>query len=545
MWVFILYFTSGVQRWSCCVLFWFLGNFFEYLVVKELLVKFLCVLSIGSVCMGLELPSFFSNGMVLQRDSEAPIWGRCHPMEKVVVTFGDGFYTAFADEEGAWEISLNNLASSSVGKDLLITTDSSQITIKDVLVGEVWIASGQSNMEWPMRCSYSNQTVYNSPLIRQFSGSNASSAHPEYHFSGKWKKGVGNDISNFSAVAYHFAESIQAELQVPVGIIELAWGGRPIQSFIRREVITKLPEAKRYLINEEFAIEHYNNSTTVEGREKFRVLFHQYEGLLSEWEKGGSVGAPPKKPVFPENPIGDSRYPSAIYNGMIHPFIGYGLRGVIWYQGENNTHGPQATNYGELLEAMVNDWRSQWEMEFPFYWVQLASYMEQSNNPNQDSGWVHVQDEQRRALDTIPNSGMAVISDIGDAKDIHPANKKDVGKRLARWALAKSYHVTDIDYSGPLYSGTHFENEKAVISFHYADGLKSMDGKPLQHFALAGEDGKWVWANATINGDKVVVTSPHVSRACKVRYAWLENAMGANLTNRSGLPASCFASEVE
>jgi len=494
----------------------------------------------------LSVPSVFSDGMVLQRETQAPLWGSADANQSVTITFGGQTYQTKANTEGKWEISLPGLKASAEGKPLQISAGESSITISDVLVGEVWVASGQSNMEWSMtQAQYTPKQTYDVPTIRQFSGRNVTSSTPQSNFKGQWKSAVGNDAHKFSAVAYHFAECLQEELNVPVGILELAWGGRPVQAFISNEAMTDLPEGQIYLQRLKGAVKRYETSLTPEGKAAFQKRLQKHEQVLADWEAGGKQGRKPHTPRPPVDPGTDASQPCTIYNGMINPHVGYGVRGAIWYQGESNSLDGQSMNYGELLTAMVQDWRQRWNQELPFYWVQIANFRAQSKTPDQDCGWTHIQDEQRRALATIPHSGMAVITDIGNANNVHPSNKKDVGERLARWALTKDYGVKGISYTGPLYKSTRFEGNKAIISFDYADGLTTMDGEPLRHFALAGEDGKWVWAQAQIVDDTVVVTSPSISKAHKVRYAWLHNAEGANLTNQSGLPTSCFSSEVE
>ena len=228
---------------------------------------------------------------------------------------------------------------------------------------------------------------------------------------------------------------------------------------------------------------------------------------------------------------------------MISPLAGYGARGAIWYQGESNANGGTASVYEELLGCMVADWRKRWGNEMSFYWVQLANFRAPTTTPGVESDWVVVQDEMRRALKSIPKGGMAVINEIGAANDIHPRNKLDVGKRLARWALNQDYGKKDIVVSGPLYSGSEIKDGKIIVSFDHAVGLKSRDGKPLQRFEIAGADGKWDWAQATIENGKVILSSNTVNDPKKARYAWATNPTGANLVNAEGLPASCFTTE--
>ncbi len=487
------------------------------------------------------MPAFFSDGMVLQQKTGAKLWGSATPSSVVHVQFSGNSYSATADASGAWMLNLKDLQANKQGTSLVITSEGDTKTIKDVLVGEVWLASGQSNMEWFMYKTDSKAyaTQVNQPLIRQYHASNAATGEPQNNFKGQWISADSTTTSKFSAVAFHFAESIQQELDVPVGIIEAAWAGKPIQAFISDEAIHKLPEGKSYTEDKQAAQKQY---ATQSGNALYKQNLATYKKLHKKWLKNGKKGPVPKKPKKALDPNKNPALHSTIYNGMIHPIIGYGIRGAIWYQGEGNAKDYRAAYYQELLECMVQDWRTRWEQPLSFYWVQLASFTPASEEAGALSHWATVQDEMRRSLSTIPQSGMAVITDIGDATNIHPTNKKDVGLRLATWALHFDYKKKDILYSGPLYKTATFTNHKAVVTFDHAAGLKSTDGQALRMFELAGEDGKWAWADAKIENDTITVTSTHVPAPKKVRFAWHANALKANLTNSSNLPASCFSS---
>ena len=498
----------------------------------------------SSLFADITMPSFFSDGMVLQQKTGATLWGSTSPNSKVSVEFEGNSYPTTADASGAWKLNLKDLQASKEGSTLSITSDGSTKTIKDVLVGEVWLASGQSNMEWPMQRSDSKDYAkqVNNSLIRQYHANNVAIGSPQGNFNGKWVSANSNSTSKFSAVAFHFAEQLQQELDVPVGIIEAAWGGKPIQAFISEGALQQLPEGKACIQAKQEAQQQYANKA---GENPSKQDLANFKELHQKWVKGGKKGPAPKKPKKPANPGRNPILHSNIYNGMIHPLIGYGMRGAIWYQGENNTKDWTSVHYKELLECMVKDWRSSWNQPFSFYWVQLASFKPASQEAGAESPWAMVQDEMRRALATIPQSGMAVITDIGNANDIHPLNKKDVGHRLAKWALHFDYGKKDILYSGPLYKTATFTDDQAIVSFDHATGLKSTDGEALRMFELAGEDGKWAWADAKIENDTIVVTSTQVKSPKKVRFAWHANALKANLTNSSTLPASCFSSETK
>ena len=501
--------------------------------MKNLLKSALLLYWVPSLCAAeLLLPSFFSDGMVLQRETSAAIWGKGQATVPVRVEFAGQVVKSESDETGNWKVSLSGLESSAEGRELKITVGAEEKVIKDVVVGEVWIASGQSNMQWQMSKSDSAEyaTTVNRPLVRQYVCGEVASETPQKDFSGRWVSAVGGAASQFSAVGFHFAEELSETLGVPVGIIELAWGGKPVEAFISEEVINSLPEAKPL-------------------REERKKLLEKYAKWLKNTknpsEKQDEKKRKKKNLIHPK---ADPKKYSSIYNGMIAPVAGYSARGIIWYQGEANTNNETAELYAKFLQAMVADWRDRWGMELSFYQVQLANYQKTKKKAKKtaevkESSWVVVQDQQRRSLEMIPQSGMAVIHDIGNPLDIHPRNKKDVGLRLARWAKFYDYGKNEVLYSGPFYKGVEFIDGTAILSFTYDEGLKSADGAPLKWFEVAGEDGKWVPAEAKVNGKNIVVRAEAVDSPVKVRYAWHETPEGANLTNASGLPASCFTSE--
>ncbi len=499
----------------------------------------------------IRMPSFFSEGMVLQRGMEVPVWGWAEPGSNITVEFAGQKKTGVADENGRWQVSLDPMSASSAPRTMTVYSIGNQKSeIGNVVVGEVWLASGQSNMAWMMSQSSSREYAgtVNKSLIRHYQGQDVSRAEPQDDFVGEWVAATEGKTSRFSAVAFHFAEKLYDELEVPVGIIDTAWGGMPIQSFISDEAIRKIPEAQDDVERKAKAIREYDpDQALAEYEQRLKV----YETARQQWLDGGGQGRGPKKPGIKESPATAPRSHSNIFNGMIHPLVGYGIRGAIWYQGEANAGRGEL--YGPLLKGVSDNWRSLWGSEFSFYWVQLANFRESINEPGQNVSWVTMQNEQRRALKMISKSGMAVINDIG-ARGIHPGNKKDVGLRLARWALHQDYALEELSTggkgknvvpSGPLYRATQFENGKAIVSFDYAKGLQTRDGEQLGRFELAGTDGRWVWGDAVIQGETVVVTAPSVKQAIAVRYAWAQNPEGANLVNAAGLPASCFSAVAE
>lgn len=460
----------------------------------------LCSSSLADI----KLPAFFSDGMVLQQETGANVWGWADAGQEVKVGFAGQTESAKADKDGMWKIEFKGLKASKKGAELTISAGEEKKQINDVVVGEVWIASGQSNMEWTVAKTTSKEegAKAKDDLLRVYVSRNVTAARELTDFPGKWMATKPENTLKFTAVGYEFAKSLRAKLDVPVGIIECSWGGKPVEAFTSAEALKALPEAK--------------------------IVLDRKVAAKKNWEKR-------KKG---ENPDLSSRLHSTIYNGMIAPIAGYSARGAIWYQGESNAQKGTDVIYGELLECLIQDWRRQWGSNLSFYYVQLANF--ESKRP----GWVIVQDEMRRLMDDKDmqqgNIGMATINDIGLAKNIHPTNKKDVGSRLARWALNKDYGMDDVVVSGPLYKSHEVKGGKVIISFDHAEGLKSRDGKSLATFEVAGADGKWMAAEASILGDTVVIQSKDVKSPVHGRYAWSDLALGANLVNAEGLPTSCF-----
>lgn len=490
----------------------------------------------------LKLPQIFSDGMVLQHETTARVWGWTDANAPVKVTFSGKTHATKADQNGDWHIDLKGLKVDAKGSDLTIEGGGANKVIKDVLVGEVWLASGQSNMEWRVGNSDNAKEEVakaKDPLLRVFISANVAEDKPQKDWQGSWKATDPANTASFTAVGYYFAKRLRTDLKIPVGVIECAWGGKPVQAFTSEEALAELPEGKTLLEMKAKAAAAFDPEK-VEARHQTQLK--AYKEKLAAWnkEKKGNRPRGPRKPVDPaKNPS----MPSTIYNGMIAPIVGYGNRGAIWYQGESNANHGTARQYEELLGCMVADWRQRWGHDLSFYWVQLANFKQPTTEPGVESDWVVVQDEMRRALKSIPKSGMAVINDIGHPTDIHPKNKHDVGERLARWALAQDYGNKKIVISGPLYSGMEKKDGKIMVSFDHADGLKSRDGKELQRFEIAGADGKWQWAKAKIDHDKVVLWHDDIKEPAKARYAWAANPQGANLVNGEGLPASCFTTE--
>ena len=490
------------------------------------------------------LPHFFSDHMVLQRDKPLVIWGKADPGKKVNVSFAGDSATVTSSASGDWKATLKPQPAQSNGSDLKITSGSDSKTLTDVLVGEVWFASGQSNMQF--RLSQTHQAkadiaAADQPGIRVFQAKLTPAAEPQADIDGGWFVSSPKTAGAFTAVGYFFALELHKELKVPIGIISSSWGGKPVQTFTSREALASIPEGKTQLAAHDKAIASFDPA---QAEKRNKLAQEQFKKKLAAWQAKpkDKRGQQPRQPELARNPAATEGRPTVLYNGMIHPFVGYPMRGAIWYQGEANAKSSQTSaDYGKLFPLMINDWRKRWNDDFSFLWVQLANFKNVTTEAGLVDPWAHLQDEQRKTL-TMPKTGMAIINDIGDAKDIHPKNKKEVGRRLALWSLAHDYGK-DITFSGPLYKNSEIKGSEIIISFDQAKGLKSRDGQPLKRFEIAGEDKVWHWADAKIDGDTVIVSSEKVSKPAAVRYAWASNPEGANLVNGAGLPASVFRTD--
>ena len=493
----------------------------------------------------LSLPHCFSDHMVLQRERAAQIWGQADAQAEVTVRFKDQSATTKADANGHWKTQIPTGAADAQGAELTVTSHGENVKVSDVLVGEVWLASGQSNMYFTMDRVPAYEALMakaNYPGLRMFNAPLVTAEKPQADIEGQWSLCSPETVPSYSAVAFFFALKLHQELGVPVGVIKTAWGGKPVETFTSREALNTLPGTKAMVdkLMEEAATYDPPQAQAA------------YEKRLEQWKAtmAAAKGQPaadrkrlPKKPAAPKPPLLTEGKPGVLYNAMIHPFVGYTMRGAIWYQGEGNAKAG-AVPYDQTLPLMIRDWRQRWEDEFSFYFVQLANYREPSTAPGTPDPWPLLQDRMRHILETTPKTGMAVINDVGEANDIHPKDKQTPGERLARWALAKDYG-RDILHSSPLYRSSKVKDGAMQITFdHVGAGLKSRDGGPLKRFEIAGADRVWHWADASVKGkDQVVVSNPAVPQPVAVRYAWASNPEGANLINGEGLPASVFRTD--
>ena len=478
----------------------------------------------GTVQGAVRLPSLISDHMVLQRGIPVRIWGWADPGEAVQVAFQGQNVPTKADASGKWTAWLKPLAAAG---PLEMTVNGT--TIHDVLVGEVWIGSGQSNMEFALQTAVHHEDEIaraDYPLIHLFVVKRVVADQPADNVEGTWQVCSPQSVPRFSAVEYFFGRHLYQTLHVPLGLIESNWGGTPAQSWTSKPALDAEPSLK--FISDDWA----------RILERYPAAKEKYDKEMAAWTPAAAATAepgapPPNRPGPPQGP-GHPNTPSGLYNGMIAPLVPYGIRGVIWYQGESNASEAHAYKYRRLFATMIDDWRARWgEGDFPFLFVQLANY--KSNN-----WWPVLRESQTETLG-LANTGMAVTIDIGESKDIHPKNKQDVGKRLALAALHIAYHEPG-EWSGPMYRQITPEQGALRIWFTHADGMQARGGGAITGFTVAGEDGKFVPGDARIEGDTVVVSSAQVANPVALRYAWADDPV-CNLINLEGLPASPFRSD--
>ena len=629
----------------------------------------------------LKLPSVLGSNMVLQQGMPVPVWGWAKPGETVSVAFAGQTKTAVAAADGRWQVKLDALKASAAPADMLIAsaadkTETGTVKLTNILVGEVWIGSGQSNMQFGLGGAVNAQAeiaAADYSNIRLFSVGLVAPVTPQADCQGQWTACSPQTAGGFSAVLYFFGRKLHKDLNVPVGLIQTAWGGTPAESWTSREALAANPELQLFVERLDTVVN--NGPETMKKYEEAKAAWEKEKAAAAKdstgWEKaefadaawktmdlpqnwenaglnidgtvwfrkaidipealagqdlllqlgpiddndvtyfngqkvgetagwtiprkyaipaalakagpaviavcvvdtgggGGLHGQPgdlqlapaaatgkgtpialkgawkyeiaqewkpaPQAPMGPGNPW----VPTSLYDGMIAPLVPYAIRGATWYQGESNAG--RAFQYRTLFPAMIADWRQRWgQGDFPFLFVQLANFTAALADPG-ESDWAELREAQTMTL-ALPNTGMACIIDIGDAADIHPRNKQDVGLRLALWALANTYATKDLVCSGPLYKSMKVEGGAVRLSFtHTGSGLVAKDGD-LQQFAIAGADKKFVWARARIEGNAVVVSSDQVAAPVAVRYAWANNPAGCNLYNKEGLPASPFRTD--
>ncbi|CAN5821065.1 sialate O-acetylesterase [soil metagenome] len=482
------------------------------------------------------LPSIFSDHMVLQRDHPAKVWGWAEPGEEVTVRIGEQSRAAKADEDGRWSLALAPLTAG--GPHTLTVEGQNTITFEDVLVGEVWVCSGQSNMQWSVAASHDadlESLSANYPEIRLLQVPRVGTQEPQADFEGSWKVCTPETVPGFSAVGYFFGRQLHQTLGVPVGLIDNSWGGSSAEAWVRRDLLAADEENYGPLLARWEQIEE----NFPEAKARFEKERAAHREAASKARADGQQ--PPRPPQDPEAQMTGQHRPGNLYNGVLKPIIGYGIRGVIWYQGESNAS--RAYQYRELFPLLIQSWRDDWDIgDFPFYWVQLADFRAESPEPA-ESDWAELREAQTMTMDRLPNTGEAVIIDLGEAQDIHPRNKQDVAKRLARWALANDYGI-DVSCKSPTYDSMEKQGDKILLTFkHVGEGLKAFDVPEIKGFTIAGSDRKFHQAEARIvNAYTVEIRSKAVPDPVAARYAWADNPV-CNLYSREGLPVIPFRTD--
>lgn len=635
--------------------------------MKNFLTSLLLIFSFHSYA-NIELPLIFSDGMVLQRNKPIPIWGWSDANEKIEIRFNKQIIKTKADKNGKWEFNLK--PETAGGPYSMSIQGKNLITLKDILVGEVWICSGQSNMEFTVNQAMNAQQEMNDanyPMIRQFLvEKNVTTTPKEKLKNGKWTICNANTVGNFSAVGYFFAKKIYSELKIPIGIIHTSWGGTCVETWTSREAFESSDEFKDMIANMpdidtdailEFQVKSilekvekiqgskismdnegafknsdYDDSnwpemnapslwesqalgnldgivwmrktftiskddankeaflelakiddidiTYINGKEVGTTNLYNLKraykipaGVLQEGINtiairiidntgGGGIygeasdlklttlndvipltGAWKYQVVNVLTSISPNSYPSLLFNAMVNPLIPYAIQGVLWYQGEANVS--RAQQYKTAFPLMIADWRQKWKQgDFPFYFVQLSTFDEFGGNSNRGSKWAELREAQTYTLQTIPNTGMAVTTDVGNAKDIHPTNKQDVGKRLAAIALNNVYNK-EVVFSGPTYKSVDIKDNQIILSFdNIGSGLMTPDKYGyLKGFEIAGTDKIFHYAKAYISNNKVFVYHDEIKNPVSVRYGWADDAGDCNLYNEEKFPASPFRTD--
>ncbi|TDP02387.1 sialate O-acetylesterase [Flavobacterium sp. 245] len=459
--------------------------------MKNNIFKFVFFLMISSTMMAnVSLPNIFGDNMVLQRNSEVKIWGWANPKEeiKLVSSWNNLEYKVVANNQAQWELHIKTPEAG--GPYTISIKGYNEVILKNILIGEVWVCAGQSNMEmsasWGIDNGEEEMKNATNPNIRFFTVPKLTATTPQNNLLGNWTESTPETMKYFSAIGYFFAKRLREDLKnVPIGLISSNWGGTPAEIWMPEEVVQ-------------------NDPLLLENAKK-----------LNEQEYG-------------------PRQPGRAYNAMIYPFVGFKIAGTLWYQGESNVG---SLVYDKTLSALISSWRKAWQDEFPFYFVQIAPYKTGSNNFSN----VTVRNSQRKVLTEVPKTGMVLTSDISDTIDIHPKNKKSVGIRLANLALVETYKVNSNLVNGPLFKDIKIEKNKITVSFNYADGLY-FKNKTSNQFEVAGADGNFFPAEASIKNNEVLLTSKKVPNPAKVRFAW-GNTIQPDLFNKANLPASCFIAE--
>jgi sialate O-acetylesterase len=501
----------------------------------------------------------FSDRVVLQRDKPVPIWGTADAGEKVTVIFGGQHRETITGSDGRWSVQLDALSASPVGTDLLISGKNT-LTLHDVVVGEVWLCSGQSNMEWPvMKAAHAQAEIAaaNFPLIRHLKVERLVAEAPVATLkTGGWQPASPQTVGTFTAVGYFFARDLHQKLGVPIGIIHSSWGGTPVEAWMSSAALASDPTfavvQERWKQNlADFPTRQAEYEINLAGWAKAEAEARQTTATKAQAAPRGRNGQKPDPQAahnewLRQNPrpraprgAGDPWTPGGLFNGMIHPLLPYALRGALWYQGESNAE--RAAEYHALFSALITGWRAHFAQgDFPFYWVNLANYAVPTDGLERGRTYAFLREAQTKTL-ALPNTGQAIAIDIGDPKDIHPLDKQEVGRRLALLARNRDYDLV-CDDAGPTFVSATREGPTMRVRLKHAAGGLVAYNRPVQSLELAGADRVFHPAEGRIDRDTLIVTSTAVREPVAVRYAWT-NAPDANLHNGAGLPAVPFRTD--
>ena len=511
--------------------------------MKRILLLVFGLLGVCQLRAELKLPAIIGDHMVLQQNQTDHIWGWDSPGTKITVAFAGQTYSTTAGADGKWIVKLAPLPANATPQTLTITGSTTR-EIQDVLIGEVWVCSGQSNMEFPLRPRGNFGGDFNGdvealdanlPNLRLITVPNVGTQELQDDFKGEWQASTPEAAGKFSAVGFLYGRYLHRILGVPVGLINNAWGGSAAEAWVRRSALEQDSRFQN-LITAAVKKEAECNSTDAQ---------KDYEAAVAKWKIADEKARaqfvlPPYKPQSPAAWLTGNKRPGNIFNGVLHPIIGYGIKGVIWYQGESNAG--QAWEYASLFPFLIEQWRKEWgQGDFPFYWVQLANYQATKPEPG-ESAWAELREAQTKTMQ-LTNTGQAVIIDLGEGKDVHPKNKHDVAARLVRWPLVKDYGMK-LPFRSPEFKTLTVNTNKLVIEFDcFGSKLRPFGTYDLKGFAVCGEDKAWHWAKGKIVGDdKVELSCDEVPAPKAVRYAWADNPV-CNLFSNEGLPVTPFRTD--
>ncbi len=514
--------------------------------IARLSIAILCVLTCLSQAE-LQLHPLFTDHAILQQGQAVPVWGSADAGEKVRIRFGGQTKTSTTQADGKWVILLDPLSASAEPRTLSVSAGSKSLVIKDLLVGEVWLCAGQSNMARSMGGMVDKKDIIEDAragkfeTIRLFKVPLSGKNQAQSSIKASWAKCTKETVNGFSGTGFYFGHTLHRDLKVPVGLIHANWGGTNASCWISKDTLENDPAAADLLRGFKGSLARYPEAKKI------------YDIALAEWTqkvKAAELAGKSLTDIEPREPMGleHPKQPAGFYNGMIAPLQPYAVAGVVWSQGESNaTTAPKAAAYRNLMLALISGWRADWakktpgdqRRDFPFYQVQLPNFA--GGDPD---GWPIIREQMLQIWQQGKNTGMVVTIDVGNPDDIHPQNKRIVGDRLARFARANTYRK-NIVYSGPIYKSMQMKGKALVLEFdHVGSGLSNKDSKALRHFTIAGEDEKFVNAEARIDGKgSVIVSSPKVKNPQAVRYAWSNNPENPNFSNKEGLPASPFRTD--